>query len=156
MHRPTFRRLLLVSMLVGSMGLITQATAFASASAHRHVAVSAKKKKKPTVKIADSNLGRILVDAKGNSLYAFELDNGIDQTACGGGCSSTWPGLKAKKAKAGKGLDPTLLEVGAGGQVAYNGHLLYHYAGDSAPGDTNGDGIGGVWHAVNESGEFVS
>jgi predicted lipoprotein with Yx(FWY)xxD motif len=96
------------------------------------------------------------VDAKGRTLYAFELDSGIDETACGGGCSSTWPGLKAKKPKAGKGLDASLLEVGASGQVAYNGHLLYKYAGDSAAGDTNGNGIGGVWHAVDESGEFVS
>lgn len=151
MHRTTLRRLLLVSMLVGSVGLATQATALAGTSARRHVAVTTKKKK-PTAKIADSSLGQILVDGKGRTLYAFDLDSGIDESACGGGCSSTWPQLKAKKPRAGKGVDASMLVVGASGQVAYNGHLLYNYSGDSAPGDTNGNGIGGVWHAIGDDG----
>lgn len=157
MQGTTLRRLLLVSMLVGSVGLATQATAFADTSArHQAAAADKKKKKKPTVKVADSSLGQILVDAKGRTLYAFQLDSGIDETACGDGCSSTWPGLKAKKPKAGKGLDASLLAVGTSGQVSYNGHLLYNYAGDSAPGDTNGNAIGNVWYAVGEDGEPVS
>ena len=157
MHGTTFRRLLLISLLVGAVGLATQATAFADAPARRHVAaVDKKKKKKPTVKVADSSLGEILVDGKGNTLYSFDLDSGIDETACGAGCDSTWPPVEAKKLKAGKGADATLLEVGAGGQVAYNGHLLYLYAGDGAAGDTNGDGVGGVWHAIGADGVPLS
>lgn len=153
MHGTTFRRLLLVTLLVGALGLATQAAAFADAPARRQVAaVDKKKKKKPTVKVAETSLGDILVDGKGNTLYVFDLDTGIDETACGAGCDGTWPPLKAKKPKAGKGADATLIEVGAIGQVAYNGHLLYTYAGDSAPGDTNGDGVGGVWHAITADG----
>lgn len=153
MQGTTLRRLLLTSLLVGAVGLATQATALADAPARRHVAaVDKKKKKKPTVKVADSGLGEILVDGKGNTLYVFDLDTSIDETKCGAGCDSTWPPLKSKKPKAGKGADAALLEVGAIGQVAYNGHLLYTYAADSAAGDTNGDGVGGVWHAVGADG----
>jgi predicted lipoprotein with Yx(FWY)xxD motif len=157
MQRTTPRRLLLVSMLVGSVGLAAQATAFADAPGRRHVsAVDKKKKKRPTVKIVDSSLGSILVDGKGRTLYVFDLDSGIDASACGAGCASTWPALKAKKPKAGTGVNASLLEAGASGHVAFNGHLLYRYAGDSARGDTNGDGIGGVWHVIGEDGNPIS
>ncbi len=155
MQGTTLRRVVLVSMLVAGLGLTTAATAFAGTSARRHAAVVVKKKK-PTVKAADSSLGSILVNAKGRTLYSFDLDSGIDETACGGGCSSTWPLLKAKKAKAGSGADASLVEVGAGGQVAYNGHLLYTYSGDSTAGDTNGQGIGGVWHVMGADGEPIT
>ena len=34
------------------------------------------------------------------------------------------------------------------GQLTYLGSPPYYYSGDSAPGDRNGDGVGGVWFAV--------
>ncbi|MSO79585.1 MAG: hypothetical protein EXQ79_08250 [Acidimicrobiia bacterium] len=159
MHGTTLRRLLLALLLVGAVGFATQATAFADAPARRHTAaVDKKKKKKPTIKVADSSLGEIVVTGKGQTVYAFDLDTGTgtDETACGAGCDSTWPPVEAKKPKAGKGIDATMLLVNANGQVSYNGHLLYMYAGDSASGDTNGDGIGGVWHAVGSDGVPLS
>jgi predicted lipoprotein with Yx(FWY)xxD motif len=154
MHATTLRRLLLVSTLVGGVGLAAPASAMASTAAkHPTAAVDKKKKKKkPTIKIADSDLGQILVNGKGLTLYAFELDSGTDATACGSGCDSTWPALEAKKVKVGKGLDASLIASNSSNHVSYSGHLLYNYAGDSAPGDTNGDGIGGVWHAVGADG----
>ena len=153
MHATTLRRLLLVTTLVGAVGLAIPATAMASTSAkHPSAAVDKKKKKKPTIKIADSDLGQILVSRKGLTLYAFDADSGTDATACGSGCDSTWPALTSKKVKVGKGLDASLIASNSSNHVSYNGHLLYTYAGDSAPGDTNGDGVGGVWHAVGADG----
>jgi predicted lipoprotein with Yx(FWY)xxD motif len=153
MHASTFRRLLLVTSLVMGVGVAAPVAAMADTASTRSTAVEAKKKKKFTVKIAESELGQILVDAKGFTLYAFDPDGtNIDESQCTGGCASAWPPLEAKKARAGKGLDAALLEVGAAGQVAYNGHLLYRYAGDTAPGDTTGHGVGGVWHAVGADG----
>ena len=38
------------------------------------------------------------------------------------------------------------------GQVTYNGHPLYFYAGDSGPHQTNGQGVGGIWYVINTDG----
>ncbi len=157
MHGTTLRRLLLSFVLVGAVGLAHQASAFADAPASRHAAaVDKKKKKKPTVKVADSSLGEIVVNGKGMTVYMFDQDAGTDETACGAGCDSTWPPVTAKKPKAGKGIDAAMLLVNASGHVSYNGHLLYLYAGDSAKGDTTGDGVGGVWHAMGADGVPLS
>ena len=40
--------------------------------------------------------------------------------------------------------------------VRYNGHLLYGFTGDAAPGDTNGNGVGGIWYAVTAAGDAVA
>ena len=151
-------RLLLVALVTAGLGLAAEATALASTTAKSATAAPAKKKKKPTVKLADSSFGKILVDSKGNTLYAFDPDGtNIDASACTGGCAGAWPPLTSKKKpKAGKGLDKTKLEVGVNNQVAYNSHLLYRYGGDSAPGDTSGQGVGGVWHVVGTDGEPIT
>ncbi len=41
-------------------------------------------------------------------------------------------------------------------QVTYNGHPLYHFAGDEAPGDTNGQNVGDVWFVVSPEGEALT
>lgn len=151
-------RLLLVMLLTAGLGIAVEATAFAATPAKSHAATPAKKKKKPTVKLADSSLGQILVNSKGMTLYAFGPDGtNIDASNCTGACASAWPHLTSKKKpRAGKGLDKTLLELGVDNQVAYNGHLLYNFSGDSAPGDTNGQGVGNIWHVVGADGEPIT
>ncbi len=57
---------------------------------------------------------------------------------------------------AGTGVDAAKLSAASTGQVVYNGHLLYTYANDSAPGDTKGQGVGGIWHVVAPSGDIIS
>lgn len=158
MHGRTIRRVLLATMLTAGLGVAAGGQAFASTSA-RHAATASDKKKakKPTVKLATSTLGKILVDAKGRTLYAFDPDgSNIDASQCTGGCASVWPPLTAKKAQVGKGLDASFITVNASGQVAYNNHLLYRYSGDSAKGDTFGQGIGGVWHVVGADGSPIT
>jgi len=150
-------RLLLVTLLSLGLGVAVEATALASSPGKNASAAPAKKKKKATVKVADTDLGEILVNSKGLTLYAFDPDGtNIDVSNCTEGCAQAWPPLVKKKPKAGKGLDKSLLEVGADNQVAYNGHLLYLYAGDAAPGDTTGQGVGGVWHVVGADGEPIT
>ena len=153
-------RVLLVALLSAGLGLAAEAVAFASSSGKNTAAADAakKKKRKPTVKIAETDLGEILVDSKGRTLYLFDPDGtNIDVSNCTEGCAQAWPPLTSKKKpKAGKGLDKTLLEVGADNQVAYNGHLLYRYVNDLAPGDTKGQGVGGVWHVVGADGEPIT
>ncbi len=91
----------------------------------------------------------VLTNAQGMTLYYFKPDTATT-SACTGGCASTWPPLLAT----GSGspsttgtLPGTLSAVttGNGNQIEYNGHLLYTFSGDTAPGQTNGEGIGGKW-----------
>jgi predicted lipoprotein with Yx(FWY)xxD motif len=107
-----------------------------------------------TVKVThDATLGDILVDTAGQTVYMFEKDQGT-MSACAGACATTWPAVKADgSATGGAGLDPAKLGV-SNGQVTYAGHLLYHYAGDGAPGSTIGAGIPS-WDALSPAGTPV-
>ena len=107
-----------------------------------------------TAEIGD--LGPVLVNADGFTLYLFESDTGSTST-CTGSCAGTWPALTTDGAPAaGDGVDDGKLGTTArddgSTQVTYDGHPLYTYAGDSAAGDANGQGIGDVWFAVTADG----
>jgi len=114
------------------------------------------------VGIASSRLGRIVVDSKGHTLYAFAKDrNG--RSACSGTCATYWPPLLTSgKVRAGHGVRPSLLGTtrrGAGKlQVTYNRHPLYTFTLDKKAGQTNGEGLsdfGGVWEALSPAGKKV-
>src|SRR4051794_21919356 len=103
-----------------------------------------------------------LVDGTGRSGYLFEADTGSTST-CAGACASAWPPVTTSAdaqpdgpVKAAK-LGTTQRDDGST-QVTYAGHPLYYYGGDSAPGDTNGQGseaFGAEWYLVAPSGESV-
>ena len=64
-----------------------------------------------TVKAASSSLGRILVDAKGRTLYLFEKD-ARGRSSCSGACALAWPPLVTSgKPSGGKGARASLLGV---------------------------------------------
>ncbi len=111
-----------------------------------------------TVNVAtDTSLGEYLVDADGRTLYLFEQDQGT-ATACTGACADNWPPIVADGTPTGGGgIDVSQLGTADGilpNQVTYHGHLLYYFAGDQAPGDTNGTGIPS-WYAVNPAGSAI-
>ena len=96
--------------------------------------------------------GGIMVDGAGMTLYTFANDP-ADTSTCNAGCVDTWPPLLTAASFTLQGdVDPTVFSVivrdDGTKQVTYQGQPLYYYAGDSAPGDYNGDGIGGVWSTV--------
>lgn len=110
-----------------------------------------------TITQADSSLGLILVDPAGSSLYLFLNDNQGEST-CYGGCAQTWPPVMVEgDVVASEALDAALIGVttreDGSSQVTYNGWPLYYYFGDASPGDTNGQGLGGVWYLVSATGE---
>jgi predicted lipoprotein with Yx(FWY)xxD motif len=91
----------------------------------------------------------ILTDSKGMTLYYFTPDTATT-TACTGGCAGSWPPLLSNSSSAPTSATslPGALTVQTdanGKQVEYNHHLLYTYSGDTAPGQTNGEGIGNKW-----------
>ncbi|HYF47041.1 MAG TPA: hypothetical protein VD926_12565 [Acidimicrobiales bacterium] len=111
-----------------------------------------------TVSVAEVGpVGEALVGPDGRTLYLFDQDDGTT-TACTGGCADVWPALSVEgEPTAGEGVDPSLLSTAEGqvpGHVAYNGHLLYHFASDAAPGDANGVGIPG-WFPVDAAGNAI-
>ncbi len=109
-----------------------------------------------TVQTGSASVGTILVNSSGRTLYAFANDQGLT-SACTGACAGSWPPLMATgAATAGTGVDASKLSAAPSGQVAYNGHLLYLYASDTAAGQTNGQGLGGVWHVVSPAGEPIT
>jgi predicted lipoprotein with Yx(FWY)xxD motif len=116
-----------------------------------------------TVGVANSGLGKILVDSQGRTLYLFQKDSGTTST-CAGACASDWPPLMANgKPTAGSGASASMLGTSTRSdgkpQVTYNGHPLYRYQGDQEPGDTSGQGItafGGAWFALSPAGTQVS
>lgn len=100
----------------------------------------------------NADKGTILTDADGNTLYTFDQDT-AGTSACGDSCVGTWPPYTIDgEPTAGDGVSGTLgtIERDDGStQVTYDNKPLYQYASDSAPGDTNGDGVAGYWHVVS-------
>jgi predicted lipoprotein with Yx(FWY)xxD motif len=112
-----------------------------------------------TVDLANSSLGTILIDSQGRTLYLWQADTGAKST-CTGACASAWPPLVTTgKPTAGTGVRSSLLgttkrENGTE-QVTYNGHPLYRFAGDTASGQTNGQGstgFGALWYVLSPQG----
>jgi predicted lipoprotein with Yx(FWY)xxD motif len=111
-----------------------------------------------SVTLAETTLGKIVVDSDGRTLYAFTNDTDGTST-CTGACAKAWTAATITAAPVpGPGVTATLSRVDApgGGQMLKAGKWpLYRFAGDSAAGDTNGQGSGGVWFVVRADGTLV-
>jgi predicted lipoprotein with Yx(FWY)xxD motif len=121
----------------------------------------APRKAAPTVsvKLADSEYGRILVDQSGRTLYAFTKDKG-GVSNCGADCIAVWPAVTSSSdPKAGSGAQQPLLEekqrTKGVAQVMYNKWPLYYYVGDAVAGEANGQGTDGEWFVVSADGKLV-
>jgi predicted lipoprotein with Yx(FWY)xxD motif len=102
--------------------------------------------------VTDPNLGKILVDGKGMTLYLFTKDQ-PGKSNCSGNCLVAWPPLLTKgNPTLGPGVDASKVgsaKLGDGSQiVTYAGMPLYYYVQDTQAGDTTGQGVGGVWYIV--------
>jgi len=115
------------------------------------------------VAVLDSkDLGKILVDGKGDVLYIFKPDN-ASTVSCTFGCATDWPPLAAvggASPSSGDGVDAaqlgTLPNPAGGRVVTYHGWPLYRYAADSAPGQHRGQNAflnGGEWYVMRPDGK---
>jgi len=111
---------------------------------------------------ASSNLGRILVDGHGRTLYLFAKDK-RSKSACSGACAAYWPPLIASsKPHAFAGAKQSLLgrtrRADGRLQVTYRHHPLYRFSGDTKKGLTSGQGLddfGGKWWVVSPAGNKI-
>ena len=110
-----------------------------------------------TFTLQPTSLGSVIGTASGLSLYVFKADTAaVGQTppvsACTGGCLGTWPLYYGTPVSVPAGLlasDFGSFDRGGGVlQSTYKGWPLYTYAGDSAPGNVNGEGIGAKWYTA--------
>jgi predicted lipoprotein with Yx(FWY)xxD motif len=109
-----------------------------------------------TLKTTTINGTTVLTNSAGFTLYWFAIDaSGVSK--CTGSCVTYWPPVKGP-ATAGSGVTGTVGTITRSdgtAQVTYDGHPLYTYVGDSAPGQNKGNGLnisGGLWYEATPSG----
>jgi predicted lipoprotein with Yx(FWY)xxD motif len=107
-----------------------------------------------------TTLGKVIVDGKGMTAYVFAKDTADSgSSACTGECTTLWPAITAKsetpQVSGVTGKVGTITGVDGGMQVTVNGLPIYTFAKDTAAGDVNGQGVGGVWYAVSPDGDQI-
>ena len=110
-----------------------------------------------------SSAGSFLTNASGRSIYLWVKD-GKDSSACSGGCASAWPPVTATGALTAAGSVnkadlSTFTRSDGTKQVAYDGHPLYYFEGDSGSGQVTGQGsdsFGAKWWLVNPAGTAIT
>lgn len=114
-----------------------------------------------------SGLGTVLVDGRGRTVYALTAD-GHHNVACSdaSGCTALWPDIAlpdgTAMATAGQGAQAALLGTvrdESDRYATYHGWRVYEYAGDSAAGQSHGQGVqsfGGTWYALTPAGTLVT
>lgn len=161
------RRLLVPAVLIlvaGCGGTSTPAapatTSAAPATSAPAPSTSAPAPAGAVVKVADTKLGKTLVDAEGRTLYLFEKDEG-GVPACYDACAEEWPPyLTEGDPQAGAGADAALLGIverkDGTNQVVYGEWPLYTYQDDTKPGDVTGhdkEEFGAEWYALTGAGK---
>ncbi len=152
---PRCLRIALIAVLALTVAAVAAGWgAKSSVAGARHVTSS------PTVKTRKiGNLGTVLVNGKGFTLYMFVPDH-QKKVTCKGSCAVIWPPLKVKsgqKPTAGGAARAKLLGT-YGRVVSYNRWPLYTYITDHKPGQTTGQRVnnsGGRWYVLSPSGQVI-
>lgn len=105
----------------------------------------------------NAKLGTILVTRSGMTLYHLTTEK-AGKIVCVGGCAKIWPPLLEPSGTRPTGISglTTIQRPGGKEQVAFRGMPLYTYAPDKKPGQTLGQGVGGIWFVVKPSGTSTS
>jgi predicted lipoprotein with Yx(FWY)xxD motif len=108
--------------------------------------------------VSETAAGSALAGEGGLTLYIFTNDT-EGQSTCTGDCATNWPPLvieEGQEATAGEGVTAewigTITRDDGSMQVTYEGRPLYYFQADAAPGDSNGEGVGGVWFIADPAG----
>jgi predicted lipoprotein with Yx(FWY)xxD motif len=155
-------------LLAGAVGVLLFAAACGGSSttaapSSSSAATGAAQSGTADVNTAVTKQGKILVDAKGRTMYAFAADS-KGHSACDGSCLTYWPPVlaDAKPPTAAAGVTATfgvLHRQDGTDQLTADGWPMYTYVGDSKPGATSGQGInesGGLWWVVSPTGKWIT
>ena len=155
---------LAIALIVAGCGGSASGSSYSSGPYGSAVAASAPSRvvAAARVSVASTQLGRILVDSNGRTLYLFEKD-GNRRSACYGQCATFWPpllthGKPVARGSARKSLLGTTRRANGSQQVTYAGHPLYRFALDTKPGQTKGEGLndfGAGWDVLSPAGKKI-
>jgi predicted lipoprotein with Yx(FWY)xxD motif len=108
-----------------------------------------------SLKTATIGGATVLTTANGFTVYSFAPDTST-KSNCNGTCAQNWPPVKGPATASGvKGTFGTIKRSDGSTQATFDGHPLYAFVGDTAPGQAKGNGLnaaGGVWHEITTSG----
>lgn len=110
---------------------------------------------------AESDLGTIVVDGAGMTVYMFDSDTqGAATSVCTGQCLANWPPATTEatepELEGVTGAVGTIDTPDGAKQLTLDGWPLYHFSGDQGPGDVNGQGLNGVWWVLSPSGARIT
>lgn len=139
--------------VLGAVGALLALSLSSGSSGSRRVSSG------PSIRTADSALGKILVQGQGRTLYLFKRD-GPDSSSCTGACARVWPpaavsGTPSVGAGVSRAKLTTIRRSDGARQLAYNGHPLYRFSEDTREGQLGGVGFLGTWFAVSPAGQAV-
>ena len=108
-----------------------------------------------TLKTTTIGGATVLTNSKGFTLYSFAPDTPT-KSNCNGTCAQNWPPVQGPATASGvKGTFGTIKRSDGSAQATFDGHPLYTFVGDTAPGQAKGNGLnvaGGLWHEITTSG----
>jgi predicted lipoprotein with Yx(FWY)xxD motif len=108
-----------------------------------------------SLKTATIGGATVLTTSKGFTLYSFAPDTST-KSNCNGACAQNWPPVQGPATASGvKGTFGTIKRSDGSVQATFDGHPLYAFVGDTAPGQAKGNGLnaaGGLWHEITTSG----
>lgn len=146
--------LLLIAALAAVAALATVTGVAGAASMTSHKAAS--------IHVRRTKVGRILVDARGRTLYLFMKDK-KNKSECAGACAKFWPPLMTSgRPRLGRHVEHKLVGTIArrgGRQVTYDGHPLYTFIADKRAGQMKGQGLnqfGALWWVVAPNGHKIT
>jgi predicted lipoprotein with Yx(FWY)xxD motif len=108
------------------------------------------------------NLGKVVVDGTGRTLYVYDLDTSKPpKSNCDGSCATAWPPLLAgtgtpQVSGIAASLVGTVTRSDGTKQVTLAGSPLYYYANDAKAGDATGQAVGGIWWVVGANGHKIT
>jgi predicted lipoprotein with Yx(FWY)xxD motif len=144
------------ALMIAACGSSTSSTSSPAAAPAATTASSAPAASGTALKTTTIGGVTVLTNAQGFTLYWFAPDTSTT-SKCNGSCATYWPPVKGP-ATAGTGVTgklATITRADGSTQATYNGHPLYTYKGDTAPGQASGNNLnlsGGVWHEVTATG----
>jgi predicted lipoprotein with Yx(FWY)xxD motif len=154
-RRPARLRMILVLAAAAAAAAVLAACSSSGSSGGTSGSSSPVAASSSTLKTAKIGGATVLTNGKGFTLYSFAPDTPT-KSNCNGACAKYWPPVKGPVTASGvKGTFATIKRSNGSTQATFDGHPLYTYVGDTAPGQAKGNGLnlsGGVWHEVTTSG----